>query len=153
MTNICSYIIVLVICKQIADRERSMQANIGGEKMTFGESLQKQRIAKGLSMRELALRAGFTAQYLSDIEYGKRAAPEKDVLDNLINALDLTVDEERLLYDLAAEERNSLAQDIPNYIKGNDIIIRALRTAKDVNAGVEEWQNFIYAMKERNKRD
>ena len=41
-----------------------MQVNIGGEKMTFGESLQKQRIAKGLSMRELALRAGFTAQYL-----------------------------------------------------------------------------------------
>lgn len=74
-------------------------------------------------------------------------------MDNLINALDLTVDEERLLYDLAAEERNSLAQDIPNYIKGNDIIIRALRTAKDVNAGVEEWQNFIDAMKERNKRD
>lgn len=121
--------------------------------MKFGQYLQEKRLSKGISMRELAARAGIAPPYLSDIEYGKRAAPENEVLDRLIASLELSVEDERALYDMAAAERNSIAQDIPNYIKGNDIVIQALRTAKDVNAGVEEWQRFIEEMRQKNKKD
>lgn len=118
--------------------------------MTFGKYLQSQRLACGKSMREFSVSVGITPQYLSDIENGKRAAPENEVLDKIIRALNLSVEEERVLYDIVAKERNSLAQDIPNYIKENEIIIKALRTAKDANAGVEEWQKFIDEMKQKN---
>lgn len=120
--------------------------------MTFGQAFQQKRIEQGKSMRKVSTMADIAAPYLSDIEYGKRAAPENEVLDRLIKALELSIDEERYFYDLAAKERNSIAQDIPNYIKENEIVIEALRTAKDANAGLEEWQNFIEEMRKKSKK-
>lgn len=47
---------------------------------TFGEAVRRQRLAKGLGVRELARALGLSAPYISDIEYDRRttqAAPER----------------------------------------------------------------------------
>jgi transcriptional regulator with XRE-family HTH domain len=105
-------------------------------------------------MRKFAEAVGIGAAYQSDIEYGGRTAPENDILDNIIKALRLTPDEERFAYDLAASERGerTIAQDIPNYIRENPIVIRALRTAKDAGVGVKEWEAFIEECITKNKQ-
>lgn len=121
------------------------------DKLSFGKYLQAKRIEKGKSLRRFAEEVGIAAPYLSEIENGTRPAPEKDVLDRIVKALSITVEDQRYLYDLVAEEKGGIAQDIPQYIKENEIVIRALRTAKDAGAGIEEWERFIEEMEAKNK--
>jgi transcriptional regulator with XRE-family HTH domain len=99
----------------------------------------------GISMRKFAEKVGIGVAYQSDIEYGTRAVPENEVLDKIIANLQLSQDEERTVYDMAAEERGkgTLPQDIPNYIRENPVVICALRTAKDAGIDEAEWQRVI----------
>ena len=45
--------------------------------MTFGESLRKMRLKRGMSLRELARTAKVSASFLSDIELGRRMCSER----------------------------------------------------------------------------
>lgn len=53
-----------------------MQMNIRNDTDNYrartGESLRQKRLAKGLSMRETAIRAGISHTFLLDIEKGRR---------------------------------------------------------------------------------
>jgi len=53
---------------------------------TFGEAVRRQRLAKGLGVRELARALGLSAPYISDIEYDRRV-PSETVLRALANVL------------------------------------------------------------------
>jgi len=56
----------------------------------------------------------------------------------------LDKDDRALLFDLAAQSNSILvAADLTEYINERDIVRVALRTAKDVEATDEEWQEFI----------
>ena len=59
-----------------------------------------------------------------------------------------------MLYDLAAKAKNStvVSQDLPDYIMERDIVRIALRTAKDVDATDEEWQEFIASLEARRRK-
>jgi transcriptional regulator with XRE-family HTH domain len=118
---------------------------------TFGQIVQDRRVELGVSMRKFADRIGIGVAYQSDIEYGTRKVPENDVLDKIIKELKLSKEDERALYDIAAEARGgrTIPQDIPNYIIGNPHVVVALRTAKDAGAKVEDWQRFIEDMNKK----
>lgn len=45
-----------------------------------------------------------------------------------------------------------VTQDLPEYIMDKDIVRVALRTAKDVDATDEEWQEFIAHLEERRRK-
>ena len=120
----------------------------GEKKPTFAETLQRYRSRLGISMRKFAEKIGVSPAYISRLEYGTYPAPENEVLDNIVKGLQLTPQEEREVYDIAASERSEsantvIAQDTRNYIVENPIIVTALRTAKDGGYGLEEWQRFI----------
>lgn len=55
---------------------------------TIGETLQRLRIARGLSLRTLAGRAGFSPSFLSQVENGQ-SSPSIASLDRLAQALGL----------------------------------------------------------------
>ena len=58
--------------------------------------------------------------------------------------LHLSKEEQELLLDLAARpETMRVSADLPEYIMERDIVRAALRTAKEVDATDEEWQEFI----------
>lgn len=78
-------------------------------------------------------------------------------MDKLTLELHLSKEEQELLFDLAARpETMRVSADLPEYIMERDIVRAALRTAKEVDATDEEWQEFIDRITKRtpkNRRD
>src|SRR5579871_3699012 len=56
---------------------------------SFGELLQRYRLAAGLSQRELAEWAGLSQRGISDLERGQRGAPQAGTVRRLAEALSL----------------------------------------------------------------
>ena len=119
-------------------------------KQTFGAFVREHRKARGMTLRELAIRLGISPVYMSNIETDRRPAPAQEYLDKL--AAELLLDQagyEKLL-DLAASSREQrVSADLPEYIMERDIVRAALRTAKEVDATDDEWQEFIDRLTKR----
>lgn len=111
---------------------------------TFGSFVRQKRMEQGLSLRGLAARLDLSPVYMSNIETGRKPAPARENLDKLTLELHLSKEEQELLLDLAARpETMRVSADLPEYIIERDIVRAALRTAKEVDATDEEWQEFI----------
>ena len=90
---------------------------------------------------------------MSNMENDRRPAPTKEKLDRLIEILGLCQADTELLLDLAAKSKTQrVSADLPEYIMERDIVRAALRTAKEVDATDEEWQEFIDRITQRGKR-
>lgn len=118
---------------------------------SFGVFLKEKRLSCNYSYRELSKLLNISAPYLSDIEKGRRNAPSLEKLEMLANILSLDKEEKQLMYNLAGKKKNTLPPDLPDYIKDNTEVIVALRTAKDLGAKKEDWENFIKELERRNK--
>lgn len=122
-------------------------------KENFGEFLKRKRQGKGASLRSFAADMGISPVYMCNIEKGRDPAPSAEIINKMADALCLTTEERILFYDLAAMTKNAAAvpQDLPQYIMDRDIVRTALRTAKDVDATDEEWQEFISMLQNRKE--
>lgn len=88
--------------------------------------------------------AGPVSRVYEQYETGRKPAPARENLDKLTLELHLSKEEQELLLDLAARpETMRVSADLPEYIMERDIVRAALRTAKEVDATDEEWQEFI----------
>jgi len=117
----------------------------------FGEFIAQKRVQMGITLRDMASRLGLTAPYLSDVEKDRRNPFDMDKLTQLASILALTPEENTQMLDLAGKKRNSVAPDLPGYIMERDYVSAALRTARDLNAGEEEWLRFVEALKNERK--
>ena len=117
----------------------------------FGEFIAQKRVQMGITLRDMASRLGLTAPYLSDVEKDRRNPFDMDKLTQLARILALTPEENTQMLDLAGKKRNSVAPDLPGYIMERDYVSAALRTARDLNAGEEEWLRFVEALKNERK--
>lgn len=115
----------------------------------FGEFIQRKRVEKQIPLRKMAEHIGISAPYLSDIEKDRRNPPEMDKLELISQVLLLSEDEKSIMLDLAGRKRNSVAPDLPSYIMERDYVSAALRTARDLDAGEEEWMKFVAELKKR----
>ena len=116
---------------------------------TFGSYVREKRMARGLSLRGLAAKLEVSPVYMSNMENDRRPAPTKEKMDRLIEILGLCQADTELLLDLAAKSKTQrVSADLPEYI-----VRAALRTAKEVDATDEEWQEFIDRITQRGKRD
>ena len=125
---------------------------------TFGSYVREKRMARGLSLRGLAaqleVKLEVSPVYMSNMENDRRPAPTKEKMDRLIEILGLCQADTELLLDLAAKSKTQrVSADLPEYIMERDIVRAALRTAKEVDATDEEWQEFIDRITQRGKRD
>jgi PAS domain S-box-containing protein len=77
--------------------------------VTFGQRLRELRIAKGLTQRELAPRAGIDFTYLSKLETGAMPPPSEKTILSLAEVLDADADE---LFSAAAKVPSSLLKGI-----------------------------------------
>lgn len=102
-----------------------------------------------MPLRRLAEALQFSAPFLSDVEKDRRNPPDIDKLDEIARVLQLSEDEKTEMLDLAGKKRNSVAPDLPAYIMPRDYVAMALRTARDLDAGEEEWQQFVDDLKKR----
>lgn len=120
---------------------------------TFGEFLKEKRKCRNISLRRFAELAGISPVYMCNMEKDRNPAPSEEVLNRMVKLLLLSEEETALFFDLAAKSKKmpSVSQDLPEYIMDRDIVRVALRTAKDVDATDEEWQEFISKLESKRK--
>ena len=115
----------------------------------FGEFITKKREEKQITLREMAKKLDISPPYLSDVEKDRRNPFELEKLEQLSNILNLAEEEKTIMYNLAGKKRDEVAPDLPDYIKGREYVSAALRTARDLDAGEEEWLKFVEELKRR----
>lgn len=115
----------------------------------FGEFISQKRIEKKITLRKMADMLGVSAPFLTDVEKDRRNPFDMEKLNQLVHILDLTTDEKELMFNLAGRKRNAVAPDLPEYIMERDYVSAALRTARDLDAGEEEWKKFVEELKKR----
>ena len=115
----------------------------------FGEFLQKKREEKRITLRKMADLLGFSAPFLSDVEKDRRNPPDLPKLEQIAEILGLSYEEKETMFNLAGKKRDSVAPDLPEYIMSRDYVAAALRTARDLDAGEEEWLQFVKELKQR----
>ncbi len=114
---------------------------------TFGTFIKEKRLEKGINLRKLAELLVLAPAYISDIENGNRNSPSPDKMEKLVEVLGLNEEERNEMYDLAAKDRdNTVAPDISQYVKSNDLVRVALRKARNLNLGEQEWLKIIENM-------
>lgn len=115
----------------------------------FGAFIKAKREEKKITLRKMADLLDVSAPFLSDVEKDRRNPFDLDKLTLVSQILCLTSDEEELMFNLAGDKRNSVAPDLPEYIMQRDYVSSALRTARDLNAGEKEWQDFVEQLRKK----
>lgn len=115
----------------------------------FGAYLAELRKTKRVTLKNMATAIGITSPYLSDVEKGRRDSFDIDRLNMVVDYLKLTEEEANHLMNLAGDQRQNIAPDLPDYVAGKEYINAALRRAKDLDAGEEEWLAFIESLENR----
>ena len=110
----------------------------------FGEFVKAKRQEKEISLRKLAEELGIVPAYMSDIEKGRRYPPDKEKIYKIAEVLGLNEDDTNTLFDYAALSRdNGVSPDLSDYVMGVGNLRTALRKARDINAGEDDWQKII----------
>ncbi len=122
---------------------------MNNEFKNFGDFIAKKREEKQITLRDMAKKLDISAPYLTDVEKDRRNPFELEKLEQLANILLLSEEDRTIMFDLAGEKRGEVAPDLPDYIKERDYVSAALRTARDLDAGEEEWLEFVKELKER----
>lgn len=115
----------------------------------FGEFISKKRVEKKITLRKMADMLGVSPAFLTDVEKDRRNPFDMEKLIQLAELLGLTPDENSQMLDLAGKKRNAVAPDLPEYIMERDYVSAALRTARDLDAGEEEWNQFVEELRKR----
>lgn len=115
----------------------------------FGDFISKKRVEKKITLRKMADMLGVSAPFLTDVEKDRRNPFDMEKLNILAGLLELTQDENDTMLDLAGKKRNAVAPDLPEYIMERDYVSAALRTARDLDAGEEEWNKFVEELRMR----
>ncbi len=117
----------------------------------IGEFICEKRMAKNITLRKLAKMLSISVTFLADIEHGRRNPMELDKLNELAEVLDLSEEEKNEMFDLAGKKRKEVAPDLKDYVVGNTYISYALRKARDMGAGEEEWLKMVEDLERRTK--
>lgn len=115
----------------------------------FGEFISKKRVEKKITLRKMADMLGVSAPFLTDVEKDRRNPFDMEKLTQLAKILNLSKEENAQMLDLAGKKRNAVAPDLPEYIMERDYVSAALRTARDLDAGEEEWNRFVEELRKR----
>lgn len=121
------------------------------EYSNFGDFIAQKREEKEITLRKMAELLDISAPYLSDVEKDRRNPFDMDKLELVANIFILNEEEKAIMLDLAGKKRNSVAPDLPEYIMERNYVSAALRTARDLDAGEEEWQKFIADLKKKKR--
>lgn len=121
----------------------------------FGAFIALKRLEKDVKLKPIAEKLGVSVTYLSDIIKGRRNPPDKDGLDALAGVLNLSADEQSVMFDLAGRERNQVSPDLQDYIMDEEIPSArvALRKAKSQNLGEEFWKEVEHTIDKWSEED
>lgn len=116
-------------------------------KTDLGQFISDQKHKHSLQSQELAKKLGISMGYLSQLEHGKRVCPDQELLKKMIEVFNLNDEERCIIFDLYEKASGRLSPDIVEYVQSNEIVKKALRAAKAVNATDNDWEMFIDAIR------
>ena len=117
------------------------------ESLTFEKFLRKKRLQRKLGLREFARLIGLQPSNYCSIESGSLPAPSENKLRRISEILDLTIDEQRILFDLAAKTKDDIPLDIKKLIKKDAVIPALLRTIEDKEVGPKQIKAIVEDIK------
>ncbi|GHU70545.1 hypothetical protein FACS1894184_16140 [Clostridia bacterium] len=113
--------------------------------MTFGQLIRNYRKDSGYTIREAAAALELAQSYLTDIENGKRSAPNA----HFVKIIELYgIDDVDQFYDLAGLTHHNSFVDINEYLGANPIVREVIRLARDNGLGEERWRAIMELMEE-----
>ena len=115
----------------------------------IGEFIREKRMEKGITLRALSERLNISITYLTDIEHDRRNPMDLKRLRELAVIFDLSPEEKNEMFDLAGRKRREVPPDLMDYVMERPYIMTALRKARDVGAGEEEWMKIISDLERR----
>ncbi|MBS4024341.1 MAG: helix-turn-helix transcriptional regulator [Clostridia bacterium] len=114
--------------------------------MRFGDLIKAKRMEKEITLRALAEILKVSPTYLSDIENNRRYPMDNQKIEILIKELNITPEEQEILYDLAGKERQEVSPDLLEYTMDSEVstyVRTALRKAKENDATIDDWRRII----------
>jgi transcriptional regulator with XRE-family HTH domain len=115
----------------------------------FSRFIREKRQNRHITLSELAEKSGISTGYYNDIESGRRNPPNKETLDKMIAALNLSDEDRITFYDLAGKARSEAPLDLPDYINENEKVRVALRLAKN-SGNAQVWDRFVDFLEAEN---
>lgn len=79
--------------------------------MTFADFIHTKRTERDLTLRGFAAILGVSPAFISDVEKGRRF-PGSELMQTIASVLQLSEDDTVLMYDLAAQDRGGVPDDI-----------------------------------------
>lgn len=119
----------------------------------FGAFIARQRIEKDVKLKPIAERLGVSVTYLSDIINGRKKPPhDKDRLESLSKALNLSEEERGEMFDIVGREWKLVSPDLAEYIMDESLpnARLALRRAKRHGLGDVFWQEVNQIISKRS---
>ena len=117
---------------------------------TFGLYVASKRKEKGISIRTMAKHMEYSAAFWDDVEKGRANPPKYEKLKTLADILDLNKEDRIQMFDLAGQDRDTVAPDVDKYISDNYFVVSGIRQARDLGASESDWQKFIDHLQKRN---
>ncbi len=118
----------------------------------FGDYLRHLRLSRPnqVTQEMLAKSIGRSKMTVSQFEQGKNAPPQGDLLLKIINALDLTDEEENKLIFLASKERGCIPQDLEEYFFRTPSICFAIRAAMKCTNDID-WMKIAERIRKESE--
>ena len=95
-----------------------------------------------MTQEQLAKTINRSKMTVSQFEKGKNAPPQGELLEKIISALSLTLEQENKLRFLASETRKTIPSDIESYFFENPSICKAIRAAQASSADDSFWNDL-----------
>ena len=124
--------------------------------MRYGQFLKKKRVSdrRELTLRDVAEELGVSVSFVSDVEQGRRKPFDEEKTQKLIDFLEFTEEDVALMYDLAARENSRIPRDLEDtmmYSEAGEMARYALRMTKKGVVNDDDWKNFIWYIKTKEK--
>ena len=120
----------------------------------FGVFLKEKRQHNGLSLRALGKQVGLSHIYIYNIESGKKAPPNDEMIIRLANALKLDEKSRLLFFDIAAKCKSDadgsnyyIPVDISQYINENEDAKNVIREANHGEKDDSFWNDLLKELK------
>jgi transcriptional regulator with XRE-family HTH domain len=94
----------------------------------FGEAMQRMRLARGVTQKDMARALGVSAAYLSALEHGKRGTPSFDFLQRVAGYFHIIWDEVDELFAIAALSNPRVTVDTSGLPPGHTVFANLLAT-------------------------
>ena len=115
--------------------------------LTFDRFLREKRLGKKLGLREFARLIGMQPSNYCSIEAGSLPAPPEDKLRRIATTLGLSIEDQRILFDLAGKSKDDIPIDLKNLIKKDAVIPALLRTVEDEKIGPKQIKKIVADIK------